>query len=182
MRIVRFGHGDARVSEDLGQLVDVAAGFQRGSRVGLHGHVALLPKLADDVHCPAHPVDVALRNDAADLVRRQPVPSANRSCWKRCTRASSASSVIAADGRVADLGSFRGAGVFLDEHLTRDQEGWREGAVLHGNDLDSHRADLTPVYAMIFRRLQAVGADWGFRGTKVARTLEFLHARDFRRN
>ena len=47
--------------------------------------------------------------------------------------------VIAADGRVADIGSFRGAGAFLDEHLTRDQEGWREGDYLrfyHGNDLD----------------------------------------------
>jgi hypothetical protein len=33
--------------------------------------------------------------------------------------------VIAADGRGADIGSFRGAGAFLDEHLTRDHEGWR---------------------------------------------------------
>ena len=26
----------------------------------------------------------------------------------------------------------------------------------------SDRADLTPIYAMIFRRLKALGADWGF--------------------
>jgi hypothetical protein len=32
--------------------------------------------------------------------------------------------VVAADRRVADIGSFRGAGAFLDEYLTRDQEGW----------------------------------------------------------
>jgi len=47
--------------------------------------------------------------------------------------------VIAADGRAADIGSFRGAGAFLDEYLTRDQEGWtrpRLHAVLPGNDLD----------------------------------------------
>jgi hypothetical protein len=30
--------------------------------------------------------------------------------------------VITADGRVADIGSFRGAGAFLDEHLTRDHD------------------------------------------------------------
>ena len=35
--------------------------------------------------------------------------------------------VIASDGRLADIGSFRGAGAFLDEYLTRDQEGWRDG-------------------------------------------------------
>jgi hypothetical protein len=35
--------------------------------------------------------------------------------------------VIAADGRFADIGSFRGAGAFLDEYLTRDQEGWSDG-------------------------------------------------------
>jgi len=71
--------------------------------------------------------------------------------------------VIAADGRVADVGSFRGAGAFLDEHLTRDQEGWREGDYLRfymGTIWISRRADLTPVYAMIFRRLKAMAADW----------------------
>lgn len=71
--------------------------------------------------------------------------------------------VIAADERLADIGSFRGAGAFLDEHLTRDQEGWREGDYLRfylGTIWISRRADLMPVYAMIFRRLKAVGADW----------------------
>jgi hypothetical protein len=38
--------------------------------------------------------------------------------------------VITADGRVADIGSFRGASAFLDEHLTREQEDWREGDYL----------------------------------------------------
>jgi hypothetical protein len=71
--------------------------------------------------------------------------------------------VITADGRVADIGSFRGAGAFLDEHLTRDQEDWRDGDYLRfymGTIWISRRADLTPVYAMIFRRLKAEGADW----------------------
>jgi hypothetical protein len=71
--------------------------------------------------------------------------------------------VIAADERLADIGSFRGAGAFLDEHLTRDQEGWKDGDYLRfylGTIWVSRRADLTPVYAMIFRRLKAVAAAW----------------------
>jgi hypothetical protein len=71
--------------------------------------------------------------------------------------------VIAADGRIADIGSFRGAGAFLDEYLTRDADGWREGDYMRfylGTIGISGRADLTRVYAMIFRRLEALSADW----------------------
>ena len=71
--------------------------------------------------------------------------------------------VIAADGRVADIGSFRGASRFLDSHLSRDQDGWRREDYLRfylGTIGISRRADLMPVYAMIFRRLKAMGADW----------------------
>lgn len=71
--------------------------------------------------------------------------------------------VIAADGRAVDIGAFRGAGAFLDEHLTRDQDRWREGDYLRfylGTISVSRRADLTPVYAMIFRRVRSLGADW----------------------
>jgi hypothetical protein len=70
--------------------------------------------------------------------------------------------VIAADGRAVDIGSFRGAGAFLDEHLTRSKDRWREGDYMRfymGTIWLARRADLTPVYAMIFRRLRAVGAD-----------------------
>ena len=35
--------------------------------------------------------------------------------------------VIAADGRVADIGTCRGASGFLDSHLSRDQDGWKRG-------------------------------------------------------
>lgn len=71
--------------------------------------------------------------------------------------------VIAADERVADIGSFRGAGAFLDEYLTRDQAGWRGGDHMRfymGTIWINRRADLVPVYVMIFRRLKATGADW----------------------
>lgn len=71
--------------------------------------------------------------------------------------------VIAADSRLADIGSFRGAGAFIDEHLTRDRNGGREGDYMRfymGTIRIGQRADLAPVYAMIFSRLKAVGADW----------------------
>ena len=61
--------------------------------------------------------------------------------------------VTAADGRVVDIGSFRGAGAFLDGHLTRGQERWSsEGGYMRfymGTIWISRRADLTPVYTMI---------------------------------
>lgn len=74
--------------------------------------------------------------------------------------------VITADGRVADIGSFRGAGAFLDEHLTGDRGGWREGDYLRfylGTIGINARADLTPIYAMIFRRINALDGDWVYR-------------------
>lgn len=73
--------------------------------------------------------------------------------------------VFAADGRRADIGSFRGAGTFLDEYLTRDQDGSRGGDYMRfymGTIWIARRADLTPVYAMIFRRLQSAGASWEY--------------------
>lgn len=78
--------------------------------------------------------------------------------------------VIAADGRVADIGSFRGAGAFLDEYLSGFSDGDREGDYLRfylGTIWIASRADLTPVYAMIFRRLKAAGADWIYSFPKI---------------
>jgi hypothetical protein len=88
--------------------------------------------------------------------------------------------VIAADGRVADIGSFRGAGAFLDEYLTRDQEGWRDGDYMRfymGTIWISRRADLTPVYTMIFRRLKSLGADWVYHFPELG-LVEFAPADD----
>ena len=39
VRVVRFGHGDAGVPEDLGQLVDVAAGLESPRSEGVAQHV-----------------------------------------------------------------------------------------------------------------------------------------------
>lgn len=71
--------------------------------------------------------------------------------------------VIAADGRAVDIGSFRGAGAFLDEHVTRSRDSGGEGDYMRfymGTIWIARRADLAPVYAMIFRRLRSLGADW----------------------
>ena len=72
--------------------------------------------------------------------------------------------VVAVDGRVADIGSFRGASAFLDEYVSHDsRDRWRDGDYMRfymGTIWISGRADLTPVYAMIFGRLRSLGADW----------------------
>lgn len=79
--------------------------------------------------------------------------------------------VIAADGRVVDLGSFRGsAGVIADFFdrgpSPKDEDGrWREGNYMNfymGTAMISGRADLTPVYRLIFSRLNALGATWRY--------------------
>ncbi len=72
--------------------------------------------------------------------------------------------VIASDGRLVGIGSFRGAGDFIAELLSR------ECGELHYDYMDSYlgtiwvsqRADLTPVYAMIFGRLARHGFDWEY--------------------
>lgn len=72
--------------------------------------------------------------------------------------------VVVAGGRIADIGSFRGAAAFLDEYVTRDSHRpWSGGDYMRfymGTIGISGRADLTPVYAMIFRRLRVLGGDW----------------------
>jgi hypothetical protein len=70
----------------------------------------------DDVRCGYETSPVNEEEEVTDLV--------GLCLWDVC---SDNHEVIAADGRVADIGSFRGAGRFLDEYLTRDQDGWREG-------------------------------------------------------
>jgi hypothetical protein len=81
--------------------------------------------------------------------------------------------VIVADGRAADIGSFRGASAFLDEYLSRDRRApWCGGDHMRfymGTVWISGRADLTPVYAMIFRRLQLLGAEWVYHFPEIGR-------------
>jgi hypothetical protein len=73
--------------------------------------------------------------------------------------------VIARDRRVFDLGSFRGAGGFLAELLNRQtgEERYDYIDFYLGTIWISERADLTPVYRMIFRRLQSRAFDWVYQ-------------------
>ena len=73
--------------------------------------------------------------------------------------------VVASDGRMVDIGSFRGASAFLDEYLTGSDTHWDGGDEFRfymGSAWISGRADLMPVYRMIFRRLNFLGADWEY--------------------
>ena len=73
--------------------------------------------------------------------------------------------VMAADGRLADIGSFRGASAFLDGYLSRksgdiaSEAGDYMRFYMGTSWLHGH-VDLGIVYSMIFRRLRSFGADW----------------------
>jgi hypothetical protein len=66
------------------------------------------------------------------------------------------------DRRVLDLGSFRGSGAFLAEILNRQtgDDQYDYMSFYMGTIWAAQRADLTPVYRMIFRRLEGRGLDW----------------------
>jgi hypothetical protein len=84
--------------------------------------------------------------------------------------------VIAADGRVVDLGSFRGsAGVITDffegslgieeeseDGISGDWDYFDCMRFYMGSFWRGRRADLEPVYRLIFRRLKALGGDWTY--------------------
>ena len=77
--------------------------------------------------------------------------------------------VLGPDGRIVDIGSFRGAGGFLADSINR-QAGRREYDYIDfymGTIWLAQRADLTPVYCMIFRRLKARGYDWTYHFPKL---------------
>ncbi|MBI2876263.1 MAG: hypothetical protein HYY20_05220 [Candidatus Tectomicrobia bacterium] len=77
--------------------------------------------------------------------------------------------VIGPDGRVVDIGSFRGAGGFIADCINR-QTGSREYDYIDfylGTIWIAQRTDLTPVYRMIFRRLKARGYDWTYAFPKL---------------
>src|SRR5215469_13291707 len=73
--------------------------------------------------------------------------------------------VVDRDGRLVDIGSWRGAAGFLADQLNRES-GVRQYDYMDfymGSFWISERADLTPVYEMIFRRLKDHLLDWWYR-------------------
>jgi hypothetical protein len=73
--------------------------------------------------------------------------------------------VVDQDGRRADIGSWRGAAGFLADQLNREsgESQYDYMNFYMGSFWVSERADLTPVYEMIFRRLKGGLLDWRYR-------------------
>jgi hypothetical protein len=73
------------------------------------------------------------------------------------------------DGCVLDLGSFRSSGGFLADVANRQTAGRRYDYMSFylGTSWVSRRADLTPVYRMIFGRLRCRGLDWIYHFPRV---------------
>jgi len=72
--------------------------------------------------------------------------------------------VVDRDGQLVDIGSWRGAAGFLAEQLNRQMGESRYDYVdfYMGSFGVSQRADLTPVYEMVFRRLKQRLLDWRY--------------------
>ena len=72
--------------------------------------------------------------------------------------------VVAPDGCVLDLGSFRASGGFLAEILNQQTGADHYDYIdfYMGTIWVAQRADLTPVYRMIFRRLHRRRLDWNY--------------------
>jgi hypothetical protein len=78
--------------------------------------------------------------------------------------------VLAPDGRIVDLGSFRGSAGFIANLLNGQVAGARYDYMdfYMGTIWVAGRADLTPVYEMIFRRLKFHGCDWAYHFPRLA--------------
>jgi hypothetical protein len=70
--------------------------------------------------------------------------------------------VLGADGRLVDLGSFRTAAEFIAGRMSRDlrHSPYDYLDFYLGPALVRRRADLSPVYRTLFRRMRALGLDW----------------------
>jgi hypothetical protein len=77
--------------------------------------------------------------------------------------------VVDRGGRLVDIGSWRGAAGFLAEQLNRQtgESQYHYVDLYMGSFWVSQRADLTPVYEMIFRRLKERFFDWQYSFPKL---------------
>ena len=77
--------------------------------------------------------------------------------------------VVDGDGRLVDIGSWRGAAGFLAEQLNRQTRKPQYDYMdfYMGSFWVSQRSDLTPVYEMIFRRLKERLFDWRYSFPKL---------------
>jgi len=73
--------------------------------------------------------------------------------------------VVGLDGRLVDIGSWRGAGGFIADQLNRQtvESKYEYMDFFMGTVWVSQRTDLAPVYEMIFRRLKERLLNWRYR-------------------
>lgn len=72
--------------------------------------------------------------------------------------------VTAPDGTEVDLGSWRGSAHTIADWLNGKlhEERFDHIDFYMGSQMLSHRADLSPAHALVFRRMQAAGYDWRY--------------------
>lgn len=79
--------------------------------------------------------------------------------------------VVALDGKIYDIGSFRGAAGFIADyintHIEKIESKYNYVDFYLGTAYISNRADLTPVYENIFRGLKAAGCNWVYSFPKI---------------
>ena len=79
-------------------------------------------------------------------------------------------SVVDAEGRAYDLGSFRSSAGYLADLLEQRYPGLGRRDYMDyymGTALVAHRADLQPVYRWIFGRLRDAGCDWRYEFPRI---------------
>lgn len=160
--------------------------------VRVHRNSLKLRKPDDDRSAPPEPT----RDEVAAGFRETPVDPARelRELVGRCVWDvfSDNHEVVAAGGRLLDLGSFRAAGGFLADLLNRhmppstrppiaedDVQGFLDSLMNRdpsrydyldfylGTVWVADRADLGPVYGLIFRRLRGRGHDWVYHFPRI---------------
>jgi hypothetical protein len=130
--------------------------------VQFHRNMMALRRPGDDRPAPPVPIrpEVAASQQA-------PVIEADREVRELVGRClwdvfSDNHEVIASDGRCLDLGSFRASGGFIADLLNRQTDSSEYDYIdfYLGTAWVAQRADLGPVYRMIFHRLRNRGHDW----------------------
>lgn len=134
-----------------------------------HHNLAALRRPNDQQPLPPEPT----LTDVARDFREQPIDAEGevRELVGECLwdLFSDSHEVVGPDGRLLDLGSFRGSGGFLADVLNR-QLGAEQYDYMHfymGTIWVAQRVDLIPVYQMIFRRLRRRQLDWIYHFPRV---------------
>jgi len=132
--------------------------------VRIHGNLSAMFRNREADSSKPPPTIDEIRSEYVD-----PPLDAARECLELVTRClwdifSDNHEVLRRDGQVVDLGSFRGSAAFLADWISRwsGEQRYDYMDFYMGTIWVAERADLTPIYRMIFRRLKAAGLDWKY--------------------